>query len=237
MRADETGSTVAKNWERLQERIAAAMRRAGRADSVTVVAVSKTVEPGRIAEAYRCGLRHFGESRVQEFEEKRGQLTLPVAVFHLVGTLQRNKARRAVELFDRVDTVDNLPLAEKLARAAAERGRELPVLLEVRLGDEATKHGLPPEQVAELARQVARLEPLRLRGLLGMPPYFEDASRTRPFFRQLRELAEELACLPGVSMSELSMGMSHDFEVAVEEGATEVRLGTALFEKRQGAAQ
>lgn len=228
--------TVGENLERVQERMRAAARRAGRTDEVTLLAVTKTVSAERIAEAYQAGVRHFGENRVQEFDAKHALLTLPSAVWHMVGHVQTNKARRAVELFARVDSLDSLRLAEKLSAAASAAGRELPVLVQVRLGEEATKQGVPPEQVVALVEQAAAFEGLRIEGLMTLPPYLEPAERIRPFFRRLRELAEEIGRkrIPGVAMRELSMGMSHDFEVAIEEGATQVRLGTALFGPRPG---
>lgn len=226
--------SVADNLERVQERIRAAERRAGRPGSVTLVAVTKLVPPERIAEAYRAGVRHFGENRVQEFDEKRRWLTLPSATWHLVGHLQSNKARRAADLFARVDSLDSFRLAEKLAEAAAGLGKRLPVLIQVRLGGETTKHGVEPGGVAELVEKCATLDALAIQGLMAIPPFLELPEELRPFFRRLRDLAEELERrrIPGVEMRELSMGMSHDFEVAIEEGATQVRLGTALFGAR-----
>ena len=228
---------IADNLARLQERLQAAARRAGRTQPVTLVGVTKGVPPERIADAYSAGLRHFGENRIQEFEAKRASLELPEATWHMVGHVQTNKARRAAELFARVDTVDSVRLAEKLAGAAGALNRKLPVLLQVHLGDEATKHGAQPGELAALAEQAGRLEGLTVEGLMAIPPFLEPAERARPFYRRLRELAEELdrVRIPGVAMRELSMGMSHDFEVAVEEGATQVRIGTALFGPRPGA--
>lgn len=226
--------SVAENLERVQERIQAACQRAGRRDEVTLVAVTKLVAPDRIAEAYRVGVRHFGENRVQEFEEKRQGLALPAATWHLVGHLQANKAKRAVELFERVDSLDSVRLAERVATAAARLGRKLPVLIQVHLGEEPTKQGVEPARLVEVVGRIAPLEALGVKGLMTIPPYLDPPERVRPFFRRLRELAEELERrrIPGVEMGELSMGMSHDFEVAIEEGATQVRLGTALFGAR-----
>jgi len=225
---------VAENVERVRERIQGAARRAGRADEVTLVAVTKSVPPERIAEAYRAGVRHFGENRVQEFDDKRSLLALPAATWHMVGHVQTNKARRAVELFDRVDSLDSLRLAEKLAAAAQALGRALPVLIQVHLGEEETKHGVEPADLGPLVEHIARLDGLSLEGLMTIPPYLEPAERARPYFRRLRELAEEIdrRRFPRVAMKALSMGMSHDFEIAIEEGATQVRLGTALFGPR-----
>lgn len=228
--------TIADAIGRIQERIEAARQRAGRADEVTLVAVTKQVPVERIAEAYRVGVRHFGENRVQEFEDKHPLLVLPSATWHMVGHLQSNKAQKALELFDCVDSLDTLHLAEKLDKAASEKDRRLPVLIQVHLGDEPSKHGAEPANLTALAEQVARLPYLAIEGLMTIPPFLEPAERVRPYFRRLRELAEELdrRRLPGVSLRRLSMGMTHDFEVAIEEGATEVRLGTALFGPRPG---
>ncbi len=226
--------TVAQNLERIHERIDAALKRAGRRDEVTLVAVTKTIAADRIAEAYRCGVRRFGENRVQEFKEKRPLLALPSARWHLVGHLQTNKARQAVELFDRVDSLDSVRLAEKLAHAVGEQGNKLPVLIQVHLGEEPSKHGVVPGEVETLLQQVAELETLQVEGLMIIPPFSGNPEETRPYFRQLRTLAEQLerSHIPGVSMRELSMGMTNDFEVATEEGATQVRLGTAIFGPR-----
>ena len=241
---EELGTlSIAENIARVQERIQAALRRAlrlrsgqaGRTDTVTLVAITKQVPVERIAEAYRAGLRHFGENRVQEFEAKHRLLVLPSATWHMVGHLQSNKAKLATQLFACIDSLDSLPLGQKLDAAAA--GSKIPVLVEVHLGDEPSKHGVEPEQVAALVEQVAALPGLAVQGLMTIPPFLEPAERVRPYFRRLRQLAEELdrRRIAGVTTQRLSMGMSHDFEVAIEEGATEVRLGTALFGPRPRA--
>ena len=193
-----------------------------------LVAVTKTQPPERIREAYEAGQRYFGENRVQEFEAKRPQLELAGARWHLVGHLQSNKARRAAQLFDVVETVDSVRLARRLHDAAAELGRRLPVLLEVKLSPEPTKAGCPEAEVEALAREVAALPQLELRGLMTMPPYTENSEGARPYFQRLRQWAARLG------LAELSMGMTHDFEVAIEEGATIVRVGTAIFGERPG---
>lgn len=228
------GVSLAENLERVRERMRAAARRAGRTDEITLVAVTKMVAAERIAEAHRLGVRHFGENRVQEFEGKRRELALPGTTWHLVGHLQSNKAKRAAHLFDRIDSLDSTQLAAKLAAAAAQAGRELPVLLQVHLGEEPTKHGVEPARLAELVEQLAELKGLRVEGLMVLPPYLEPPERARPYFRRLRELAEKLeqGGIGGVRLRQLSMGMSHDFEVAIEEGATQVRLGTVVFGER-----
>lgn len=226
---------IEENLARVQERTEAACRRAGRRpEEVKLVAVSKTVDPARIRRAYEGGLRDFGENRVQEANEKRPALSDLTATWHLVGHLQTNKAKLARELFHWVQSVDSLRLAEKLHQAAVCMGERLPVLLQVKLGEEPTKTGAAEQEVLPLAEQIGRLETLDLRGLMTIPPFFEDPEQGRPFFHRLRELARtiERAHLPNVRMEELSMGMSHDFEVAVEEGATIVRVGTAIFGAR-----
>jgi len=225
---------IAGNIARVRGRIAAACLRAGRRpEDVQLVAVSKTVSPELIRQAFVAGLRDFGENRIQEAEAKRPALADLDATWHLVGHLQTNKAKPARELFQWIHSVDSLRLAERLDKVAPSAGR-LPIMLEVNLGEEPSKFGVRKEQVVELAEHSGRLPSLELRGLMVIPPFFEDPNQARPFFRRLRELAASIASrnLPGVSMQELSMGMSHDFEVAVEEGATIVRIGTAIFGPR-----
>lgn len=214
--------------------MAAACLRAGRRpEDVKLVAVSKTVAPERIRQAFGAGLRDFGENRIQEAEAKRPALADLDVTWHLVGHLQTNKAKPARELFQWIHSVDSLRLAERLDKVATPGGR-LPILLEVNLGEEPSKFGVRAEEVVELAEKVGRLPSVELRGLMVIPPFFEDPNQARPFFRRLRELAASIASrnLPGVSMQELSMGMSHDFEEAIEEGATIVRIGTAIFGPR-----
>jgi hypothetical protein len=226
---------LAENIAKLRERIAAACARAGRKpEEVRLIAISKTFPPERIREAYEAGLRDFGENRVQEAAAKRPALSDLTITWHLVGHLQSNKAKPARELFHWIHSVDSLRLAEKLDKVAQSRGEKLPVLLEVNLGGEAAKTGAESSAVGELAEELSRLETLELRGLMVIPPFLEEPEMGRPYFRRLRELAKEVAArdLPNVSMQELSMGMSHDFEVAIEEGATMVRIGTAIFGPR-----
>ena len=226
---------IPENVARVQERIAVACRRSGRrVEDVRLVAISKTMPCEAIRAGYEAGLREFGENRVQEAKAKRPALSDLTATWHLVGHLQTNKAKPARELFHWVHSVDSLRLAEKLAQAAPCSSDRLPVLLEVNLGEETTKSGVRTEEIAALAERVAQFETLELRGLMVIPPFFEDPEKGRPYFRQLRELAKEIESrkLPNVSMRELSMGMSHDFEVAIEEGATIIRVGTAIFGAR-----
>jgi PLP dependent protein len=223
------------NIARVRERIAKACLRAGRRpEDVKLVAVSKTVPPDRIRQAYEAGLRDFGENRVQEANAKRAALSDLTVTWHLVGHLQTNKARLARELFHWVHSVDSLRLAQKLDQAAVCEGDRLPVLVEVNLGDEATKSGTREHEVLALMEQIGRLGTLELCGLMTLPPFSRDPQQARPFFRRLRELAGTIGSAnpSGVSMRELSMGMSHDFEVAIEEGATIIRVGTAVFGPR-----
>lgn len=228
--------SIESNIGQIRERIASACARSGRrAEDVKLVAVSKTVPPDGIRQAYEAGVRDFGENRVQEAEAKRPALSDLTATWHLIGHLQSNKAKPARELFHWVHSVDSLRLATKLDKSAVCSGERLQVLVEVNLGGEASKSGAREDEVLQLAGQIGRLETLEVRGLMTIPPLFEDPEQVRPFFRRLRELAAkiETAGLPGVAMKDLSMGMSHDFEVAIEEGATIVRVGTAIFGKRQ----
>ena len=228
-------ANIQDNIARVEERIAAACRRSGRRrEDVRLVAVSKTHPAESVRAAFAAGLRDFGENRVQEASAKLQALADLGATWHLVGHLQSNKARLARELFDWVHSLDSLRLAEKLAQAAASSGTRLPVLIEVNLGEETSKAGVRAAEVAALAEQIAPLETLDLRGLMVIPPFLENPEGVRPYFRQLRALAGEIEKrnLSNVSMRELSMGMSNDFEVAIEEGATMVRVGTAIFGKR-----
>jgi PLP dependent protein len=231
-------AAIAANLARIRERIAAAaecaLNGAGRrAEEITLVAVSKTFPAEAIRAAYESGVRDFGENRVQEWEGKSAQLgDLQGATWHLIGHLQSNKVRRAARLFDRVDSVDSLSLAQKLDSAAREEGKRLPILLEVKLSGEESKSGIAEAELAATAEGVAALENLHWRGLMTIPPYYPDAEAVRPHFRRLRQLRDELARRTGRVLPVLSMGMSHDFEVAVEEGATEVRIGTAIFGER-----
>ena len=223
----------------IQERITSAAARAGRrADEVTLLAVSKTFPVEVIREAFDSGQRRFGENKVQEAAPKIESFAAePRPEWHLVGHLQSNKARRAAELFDAVHSVDNRKLARKLSEAAVELGKTLVVLIQVDLGGEATKSGAAREEVDELARTIRALPGLRLDGLMTLPPFFDDPEQSRPFFRELRGIAERLErAEPGaLGARQLSMGMSHDFETAISEGATIVRIGTALFGERRSA--
>jgi len=233
--------SVRENIAALQEQIAAAAKRSGRGQSeVTLMAVTKTHPPERIREAYTVGLRLFGENRVQEFDGKAAALAdLQTAEWHMIGHLQTNKAAKAVELFAAVDSVDSVKLAEKLDAAARKLNRRLPVLIEVNIGGEAAKSGVAPQspEWEVLLLAAPRLEALEFRGLMTVPPFTDDPEDARPYFRRLRELRDATAArkLPSVRMDVLSMGMSHDFEVAIEEGSTSVRVGTAIFGERPKA--
>ena len=230
---DEMIASIRDNISRVEERIAAACRRCGRRrEVVRLVAVSKTHPPELIRAAFEAGLRDFGENRVQEAMAKRPVLSDLSITWHLVGHLQTNKAKAARELFHWVHSVDSFRLAQKLDQAAVASGAgRLPVLLEVNLGEEASKAGVGESEIIPLAEQVSRLGTLEVRGLMVIPPFLDDPELVRPYFRRLRELAQEIESknIPNLSMQELSMGMSHDFEVAIEEGATIIRVGTAIF--------
>jgi pyridoxal phosphate enzyme (YggS family) len=226
---------IQDNLLRVQERIAAAAHRAGRRrEGITLIAVSKTQPAELIRHAYEAGLRHFGENRVQEWEGKRAALGDLQATWHLVGHLQSNKAARAAGLFHSVDSVDDFALAQRLDRARDGQGgeRKLRVLLEVRVEEEESKSGVKREAAAALAERVVALSHLKLSGLMCIPPFLEDVEQVRPYFRRLRELRDSLVGMIGRELPVLSMGMSHDFEVAIEEGATEVRVGTSIFGSR-----
>jgi PLP dependent protein len=230
-----TTNSVRDNLHRIQERIARAAARVGRnADEITLIGVSKTHPAGAIREAFEAGVRHFGENRVQEWEGKRSGTEGLAATWHLIGHLQSNKAVRAAKLFHSIDSVDDLALAQRLDRARVEAGitGTLRVLIEVRVAPEETKTGAEIQDLPRLAEEIARLPRLKLAGLMCIPPFLEQAEKVRPHFRRLRELRDHLSKSLGLALPVLSMGMSHDFEVAIEEGATEVRVGTALFGTR-----
>jgi len=230
--------SISENIAELQAKLEQSAKRAGRNPSeIALMAVTKTHPPERIREAYAAGLRLFGENRVQEFSAKAGALRdLPGAEWHMIGHLQSNKAAKAAELFSAVDSVDSLKLAEKLNAAAHALDKTLKVLIEVNVGGEAAKSGVAPDspELDNLLRAASRLEALTIRGLMTVPPHTEDPEGARPYFRQLRALRDLIAArrLPAVSTDILSMGMSHDFEVAIEEGSTCIRIGTAIFGQR-----
>ncbi len=232
--------SIADNIAVVRERIDAAAHRAKRdPGSIALMAVSKTKPAQEIREAFKAGQRLFGENRVQEWEEKSSALAEVLgagAEFHLIGHLQSNKANKATELFHAVDSVDSLSLLERLNLMAQREGKILPVLVEINIGGEEQKEGLPADcsELNELLLAAPRLPNVSIRGLMTVPPFTENPEGARPYFRQMRELRDRIAKrnLPAISMDQLSMGMSHDFEVAIEEGSTCVRVGTAIFGTR-----
>ena len=237
----EADMSIAENIFATRERIAAAAKRAGRRpEEIALMAVSKTHPPERIREAYAAGLRLFGENRVQEFAGKAGALSdLAEAEWHMIGHLQTNKALKAAELFRAVDSVDSVKLAEKLDSAARSLGKKLSVLVEINVGGETAKSGvaLDSRELEELLLAAPRFEALQFLGLMTVPPFTDDLEGARPYFRKLRKLRNVVAArkLPAIEMAVLSMGMSHDFEAAIEEGSTCVRVGTGIFGERTKA--
>lgn len=233
--------SIVENIARIRERIAAAARRAGRNPvEITLMGVSKTFPVELVREAYTAGIRVFGENRVQEFAGKADALRdLGDAQWNLIGHLQSNKAAKAAELFSAIDSLDSVKLAEKLSTAAERMGKTLPTLIEINVGGEEAKSGIAPgsEELETILLEAPQWKNLEVRGLMTVPPYNEVPESSRLFFRQLREIRDGIAArhLPGVTMDVLSMGMSHDFEVAVEEGSTCVRVGTAIFGERARA--
>jgi pyridoxal phosphate enzyme (YggS family) len=237
-------SKTAPSFDELRERldgvrrrIETCARRSGRDPAeITLVAVSKTHPATLVQLAIEAGVADLGENRVQEAEGKIKEVGRSRARWHLIGHLQANKARRAVTLFDLIHSVDSVQLARRLERLCVEEGRErLPVLVQVDLAGEETKSGISEDELPELVGVITSGERLRLTGLMTLPPFFEDAEVARPYFRRLRELRDALGSRMdfGSARGELSMGMTHDYEVAIEEGATMVRIGTAIFGPRQ----
>jgi len=220
---------LVQNFSSIRKRIASAARRVGRdPNEIKLVAVSKTHPSDAIRSAIVAGQFIFGENKVQEAESKIDEVGRDGIEWHLIGHLQSNKARKAVQLFDVIQSVDSLELARRLERICIEEGRgSLSVFAQVDLAGEETKSGILESELPKLVEYLVSSERLKVRGLMVLPPYFEDLEATRPFFQRLREIRDRV--LPG---GELSMGMSHDFEVAIEEGATIVRVGTAIFGKR-----
>ena len=230
----DTGSIV-ENLERVQEKIHAAALRAGRKPrDILLIGVSKTHPAESVREAYAAGLRHFGENRVQEWEGKLPALADLQGTWHLIGHLQSNKAARATKAFHSIDSVDDVQLAERLNRAQAEKNAQekLRVLLEVHLGGEESKSGASEADLPEITERTLLCQHLELAGLMCIPPFRENPEEARPFFARLRTLKEQLESRLGIQLPVLSMGMSHDFEAAIEEGSTEIRVGTAIFGTR-----
>ena len=228
--------SIPQNVSFILKRIAGAAQRVGRSpDEITLMAVTKTVGPTRIQEVYQAGIRVFGENQVQEFAAKASALgDLDGAQWHLIGHLQSNKSSRAAELFASVDSLDSLRLARRLNVAAHDSGKKLKTLVEVNIGGEASKHGVRPDspELCDLLQRSVELTHLEICGLMTVPPFTEDVECARPYFRRLRELRDALAKSSGLKLNTLSMGMSHDFEIAIEEGSTCVRIGTAIFGER-----
>jgi len=225
---------IARNVEEIKKKVVEACGRAGRdPQEVKVLAASKTRTPSEIREAFKAGIELFGENRVQEARDKIPALKeLPVE-WHLIGHLQTNKVKYAVKLFDVIETVDRKKLVDELEKRLSQLGKVMRVFIEVKLSPEETKHGCSPEEVESLARYVLAKEHLKLEGLMTVPPYLENPEDVRPYFRKLREIRDSLQDKLGIPLPHLSMGMSHDFEVAIEEGATIVRIGTAIFGERR----
>ena len=219
---------------RVRERIDAAARRAGRdSGAVRLVAVSKTVDPERIRQAVEAGIQVLGENYIQEAQKKIEALEAKIS-WHFIGHLQKNKAKYAIRLFDLIHSVDSFALAEELHRAAEKQGKVQEVLLQADLSGEETKFGAPEGEMIRMAEQISGLRGVSVKGLMTMPPFSDDPEDSRPYFQKLRALRDRLARMkiPGLLPEELSMGMSGDFEVAIEEGATLIRVGTAIFGPR-----
>ena len=229
--------TLAERFARVRAQIAAAAERSGRsADEVTLIAISKTHPSAVVSNLIKLGATDIGENRIQEAEQKIVEVGRNKARWHLVGHLQANKARRAVNLFDVIHSLDSIDLARRLDRLSGEEGRDkVPVLIQVDLGHEETKSGVQESELDRLIAGVRRLNRLELVGLMTLPPFFENPEDSRPFFRRLRELRDQMTArgVFGDRKGELSMGMTNDFEVAIEEGATMVRIGTAIFGERE----
>jgi pyridoxal phosphate enzyme (YggS family) len=235
MGAEEPMKDIAARLAEIHRRIEAAACRSGRdPQSVRLIGVSKTVPAERIREAAAAGLRRFGENYVQEAGRKMASLLDLSLEWHFIGHLQTNKSKLAVERFQWIHTVDRPSLARELDKRAGAQGKRLPVLIQVHLGDEETKGGVAPEKLDDLFMEMQTMEWLDVRGLMAVPPYVDDPEGVRPFFQTLRRLLEKLrqSARHPERLTELSMGMSHDFEVAIEEGATLIRVGTSLFGPR-----
>jgi pyridoxal phosphate enzyme (YggS family) len=230
-----TISTIRENLQQVRQKIETAARRASRRpEEILLIGVSKTHPADAIREAYEAGLRHFGENRVQEWEGKLAAVADLQATWHLIGHLQSNKAARAAKAFHSIDSVDDWSLAQRLDRAQAEKGtgEKLRVLIEVHMGGEETKSGVSEGNLPELAERVVTLAHLEFAGLMCIPPFRENPEEVRPFFATLRKRQQELEARISRPLPVLSMGMSHDFEAAILEGSTEVRVGTAIFGTR-----
>ena len=230
---EEVLENISKRVKKVREEIRYASEKSGRSpEEITIVAVTKTVEVERILAAIKAGLSVFGENYIQEARKKIEEINEPVE-WHFIGHLQRNKAKYAVKLFDMIETVDSVRLAGEIQKRAELVNKVQPVLVQVNVSGEETKSGISPDRLPELLKFLSKSTSLELRGLMTMPPYFHDPEKARPYFIELRRLRDRMACkFPSLSFSELSMGMSGDFAVAIEEGATIVRIGTAIFGER-----
>jgi pyridoxal phosphate enzyme (YggS family) len=228
--------SFAENLAAIQQRISAACARAGRdAQSVQLLAVSKTHTAETINEAVNCGQIFFGENKVQEARAKI-PLSPGKARWHFIGHLQSNKAREAAELFEMIQSVDSLNLAREISKRCEHAAKQMPVLLEVNVAGESSKFGYPPERLLAELKELGSLPRITVQGLMTIPPYAPDPEKSRPYFRRLQELRSQGEEILGAPLPHLSMGMSSDFEIAIEEGATIVRVGTALFGPRKGRA-
>ncbi len=232
-----THSILLENIKNIYRKISSAAIRSGRSPfDVKLVAVTKTVSLEKIQEAVDLGLRLFGENRVQEAQKKiefcKAHCKDSTIEWHLIGHLQKNKAKTAVHLFDVIQTVDSIELAELINKYAEKQGKTQRILIQVKLSEEETKHGVPKEYLGHLIKAIAKFKNLRLEGLMTMPPFFDDPDRSRPYFQKLRALRDK-AEDSEMKLPELSMGMTNDFEVAILEGATIVRIGTAIFGERR----
>jgi len=228
-------STIRENLQQVRDKLVEAARHASRKpEEILLIGVSKTHPAEAIREAYDAGLLEFGENRVQEWEGKLGALADLQATWHLIGHLQSNKAARAAKAFHSIDSVDDWWLAQRIDRAQAEKGtgQKLRVLIEVHMGGEETKSGVAETGLLGLAEQIQTLPHLEFAGLMCIPPFRKNPDEVRPFFATLRKLKEQLESRVGLALPVLSMGMSHDFEAAILEGSTEVRIGTAIFGTR-----
>jgi PLP dependent protein len=224
--------TLINRYEEIMGRIQRACEKGGRsAEEVLLIGVTKTHPPETVEEALRLGIINLGENKVQEALAKKN-IVGERGIWHLIGHLQSNKVKAAVQIFDRIDSVDSLALAQEISKRCEMIGKTMPILLEINVSGEGSKFGVKPEQAQHLIEEVNRLTSLELRGLMTMAPLMEDSSKTRPYFSKLRELRDQIQQQTGLPLPELSMGMSQDFEVAIEEGSTMVRLGTILFGTR-----
>ena len=226
---------VAINYRKIVDRISEAAEKAGRhPQDIKLLAAAKSQSVDLVRAAIAAGVRLIGENYLQEAESKRQVISEPVE-WHMIGHLQRNKAKAALNTFDLIESLDSLALALELDKEGRKKGKTVRTFIEVNLGDEQSKSGIGRDQVAELVKRVGELSHVRVEGLMAVPPFNEDPEQVRPYFRALKDLQAELACLgiPNVSLTELSMGMTHDYFIAVEEGATLVRIGTALFGPRK----